>query len=134
MFPKHYPKKGGTLIVKEVFKVLYEMKNLLSNIGHVNLLWKKSLNLTRILLKTKTAHWKVYAMEPCSVSWGSLDGSGVWGKVDTCRSMAECLCCSLETITTLLIGYVVVVQSPGCVWVFTSERIQLAIPQYKIKS
>ena len=37
--------------------------------------------------------------------YGSLDGSGVWGRMDTCTGMAESLCHSPETITTLLIGY-----------------------------
>ena len=37
---------------------------------------------------------------------GSLDGRGVWRRMDTCYiSMAEFLCCSPETITTLLISY-----------------------------
>ena len=36
---------------------------------------------------------------------GSLDGRGVWGRMDTCICMAELLCCAPETITTLLIGY-----------------------------
>ena len=36
---------------------------------------------------------------------GSLDGRGIWGKMDTSTFMAESLRCSLETITTLLIGY-----------------------------
>ena len=36
---------------------------------------------------------------------GSLDGTGVWGGMNTCICMAESLCCSLET-TTLLIGYI----------------------------
>ena len=30
---------------------------------------------------------------------------GVWGRMDTCVRMAESLCCSPETVTTLLIGY-----------------------------
>ena len=33
----------------------------------------------------------------------SLDGKRVWGRMDTC--MAESLCCSPETTTTLLISY-----------------------------
>ena len=40
------------------------------------------------------------------LSWmlcGSLDGRGVWGRMDTCVCMADCLHCSSETITTLLI-------------------------------
>ena len=36
---------------------------------------------------------------------GSLDGRGVWERMDTCICMAESLCCSPETLTTLLIGY-----------------------------
>ena len=43
---------------------------------------------------------------------GSLDGRGVWVRMDTSVCTAESLCCSPETITTLLTG----------------------IPQYKIKS
>ena len=35
----------------------------------------------------------------------SLDESGVWGRMETHLHMAEYLCCSLETITTLLISY-----------------------------
>ena len=41
----------------------------------------------------------------CSVLWGSLGGRGVWGRMDTCMSMAESLHCLPETVTTLLIGY-----------------------------
>ena len=36
---------------------------------------------------------------------GSFDRRGVWGRMNTCICMAESLCCSPETITTLLIGY-----------------------------
>ena len=43
-------------------------------------------------------------MELCSVFCGSLDGRGVWGRVDTCICMAESFCCPPETIT-LLIDY-----------------------------
>ena len=41
----------------------------------------------------------------CSVSCGSLDGTGVWGRRDPCPCMAESLCCLPEIITTFLIGY-----------------------------
>ena len=37
---------------------------------------------------------------------GSLDGSGVWERLDTWMCMAESIHCSPETITTLLIDYV----------------------------
>ena len=36
---------------------------------------------------------------------GRLDVSRVWRRRDTCMWMAESLCCPLETITTLLLGY-----------------------------
>ena len=39
---------------------------------------------------------------------GSLNGRGVWGRMDTCMCMAESLHCSPETVTTLLIGYTLV--------------------------
>ena len=35
---------------------------------------------------------------------GSLDGRGVWGRMDTCICMAESLCSSPEITTTLLIS------------------------------
>ena len=47
----------------------------------------------------------VWQRECCSVSCGSLDRSRVWGRTDTRICMAGSLCCPLETITTLLIGY-----------------------------
>ena len=31
-----------------------------------------------------------------------------WGRVDTCLCMAESLCCSPETVTILLIGYILI--------------------------
>ena len=46
-------------------------------------------------------HREVYSML-CD----SLDGRGVWGRMDAWISMAESLCYPPETITTLLIGYV----------------------------
>ena len=38
------------------------------------------------------------ALELCSVFCGSLDGRGVWGRMDTYTGMAEFLHCSPETI------------------------------------
>ena len=35
----------------------------------------------------------------------SLDGTPVWGRMDTCICLAESLHCSPETTTTLLVGY-----------------------------
>ena len=51
-----------------------------------------------------------------SMLCGSLDGRGVWGKMDTCICMAEFLCCAPESTTTQLIGYLKVkVLSLSCV-------------------
>ena len=36
---------------------------------------------------------------------GSLDRKGIWGRMDTCKCMAESQSYSSETITTLLISY-----------------------------
>ena len=47
----------------------------------------------------------VYYMELCSMLCGSLDGRGAQGRMDSLICMAESLCFSSETITTLLIGY-----------------------------
>ena len=41
----------------------------------------------------------VWHRELCSMICGSLDGRGVWGRMDTCVCMAESLCCSPETIS-----------------------------------
>ena len=46
----------------------------------------------------------VQHMELCSILCGSLDGGGVWGRVDTCICMAESLCCPSESITILLMA------------------------------
>ena len=43
--------------------------------------------------------------ERCLLLCGSLDGRGVWRRMDTCICMAESFCCPPETIT-LLTGYV----------------------------
>ena len=55
---------------------------------------------------TKCSNWKLQnAMELSSMLCGSLDGRGVWGRMDTCIWMAELLYCSPETVTILLIRY-----------------------------
>jgi len=43
-------------------------------------------------------------MELCSMLCVSLDGTGVWGAMDTCICMAESLCCLPETITMLFVN------------------------------
>ena len=47
----------------------------------------------------------LYNTGNCSRLYGSLDGRVVWGRTDTCMCMAESLCCPLESISILLIGY-----------------------------
>ena len=39
-----------------------------------------------------------------SILRDSLDGRGIWGRIDTCKCVVEALYCP-ETITALLIGY-----------------------------
>ena len=62
---------------------------------------------TLLYLKEKTNRDLLY------ITWNSaqcyvaawMDGRGVRRRMDTCMCMAKSLCCSLETMTTLLIGY-----------------------------
>ena len=42
--------------------------------------------------------------ELCSIICGSLDGRGVWARMDTCVCMVEHFCCPPETITTLFVN------------------------------
>ena len=44
-------------------------------------------------------------MELCSMLCGSLDGRGVWGRMDTCIGMTDSLCCSPETISILFVNW-----------------------------
>ena len=41
----------------------------------------------------------------CSMLCGDLEGRGVWARMDTDICMAESLCCSPETITTLFVNW-----------------------------
>ena len=40
----------------------------------------------------------------CLMLCGSLDGRGIWERIDTCICMVESFHCSPETITTLVIN------------------------------
>ena len=44
----------------------------------------------------------VLHMDLCLMLHGSLNGRGVWEKMDTCVCTAESLCCPAETITLLV--------------------------------
>ena len=44
-------------------------------------------------------------MEHCPMVYVSLDGTGVWGRMDTYIHKAESLHCPPETITRLLISH-----------------------------
>ena len=48
----------------------------------------------------------VLHVELSSVLCGSLDGMGIWGRMETCIYIAKSIYCSPETITTLLISYI----------------------------
>ena len=43
--------------------------------------------------------------EFCPMLCGSLDGRGLWERMDSCICMAEAFCCPPVTITTLLTDY-----------------------------
>ena len=43
-------------------------------------------------------------VELCSMLCGSLDGSGVWGRMDICICMAKSLHCASETVTPLFVN------------------------------
>ena len=58
-----------------------------------------------LYLKWITNKVLVLHMELYSVLRGSLDGRGVWGRMDTCICLAESFRCSLETITTLFVNW-----------------------------
>ena len=45
----------------------------------------------------------VQHMELCLCA--SLNGRGIWGRMDTCICIVKSLCCSAKTATTLLTGY-----------------------------
>ena len=55
-------------------------------------------------------------MELCSMLCASLDGRGVWGRMDTGLCVAESLLHSPETVTTLLIGYTPVQNKKYDIW------------------
>ena len=46
----------------------------------------------------------VYHRELCSMLCGSLNGRGVWGRMNTCIYILESLSYSPEIVATLLIG------------------------------
>ena len=46
----------------------------------------------------------VHPRDLCSMSCGSLDGTGVWGRMGTCVRVAESIHCPPEAITTLFIN------------------------------
>ena len=58
------------------------------------------------------------------MSYGSLDGRRVWGRMDTCICVAESLRCSPETTTTVLIIYTPIWAS----LVAQQQRIHLPMP------
>ena len=55
------------------------------------------------LFKMETNKDLPYSTGNCA-QWNSLDGRGVWERMDTCICMDKCLCCLSETIITLLTG------------------------------
>ena len=52
-------------------------------------------------------------MEFCSMLCGTMDGRGVWGRMETCTCLDESLSCSPEITATLLIGYTLIQKLKG---------------------
>ena len=82
----------------------------------MNLLTETDLQASRANLQLPV-HTAVFKMdnqqgppaqhrEVCSMLHGSLDGRGVWGRMDTCICMTESLWSPPATVTTLLTGYI----------------------------
>ena len=65
-------------------------------------IWFGSLGLTCTHCYVKKN--LLYNTWNCSMSCGSLDGKGIWGRMDTCVYTAESLLCLSETIIILLIS------------------------------
>ena len=63
------------------------------------------MNVYTMYLKWLTHKDRLYRTGNTAQCPGSLDGRGVWGRMDACTCRAESLHCSSETITTILIGY-----------------------------
>ena len=66
---------------------------------------QKTIGLTTIFKMDNQQGPTVQHRKLFSVLCGSLDGSRIWERMDTCTRIAESLCRSLETVTTLLISY-----------------------------
>ena len=68
----------------------------------------------------------VYHMELCSTLCGSLNGSGVWGRMDICMGYmcmyGRVLPCSPGTTTKLLIGYTPIPNKKFKVWGEKKEK------------
>ena len=65
------------------------------------------INMYALLyLKWITNKDLLYSTGNCAQCYvASLDGKGVWERMDTCKCMAEALCCPPVTIMMLLISY-----------------------------
>ena len=77
----------------------------------VHLYWKDLRSSKETQNHTKTAEKNFFIQNTskkrlfCSMFCVSLDGWGVWGRMNTCICIAKSLCYSSEITTTLLIGY-----------------------------
>ena len=93
-------------IVKDFGKVMYEL----------------------LYLKWITNKFIVKHMEHCSMLCACLDGSEIWGTMDTCICITESLQSSPETITALLINYTPIQNAFG-----VKQRNKNKIKRNKIK-
>ena len=59
-------------------------------------------------LKWKTNKDLLYSTWNSAQCYVATEKKGSWGRTDSCTRKAEFLCCSPQTITTLLIGYTLI--------------------------
>ena len=93
--------RGGSWGRENWMKVVKKYKLLVIKFSYYNI----KLLGTLLYLKWITNKVPLYSTGNCTIICGSLDGMGVWGRMDTCMYMAQSLCCPPEIITTLLINY-----------------------------
>ena len=72
----------------------------------VGIVWEFGVDMsTRLYLKWITIKDPLQSTGKSAQCYVEADGRGVWERMDTCICMAEFLCYSPETVTSLLLDY-----------------------------
>ena len=72
--------------------------------GIVRVVWEDYVHIVIFKMDNQQGP-TIQHMELYSMLCASLDGRGVWGRMDACICMAESLCCLPESITTLFVNW-----------------------------